>query len=164
MSGKTYSYSTTPTGQETLVTTTEQLIEVNQSLTLPSVVEPRSFCCQDFNNFVEEEKGRRHESINQVQKFAMAWEKILQEESEKNVAGLYEKLQESLETIQTALSSVETSEGQLQKVVSFPLSFLSVSLISFVPAVCRHRRVRLPVRAQGLQAGHRLCPGRRKEK
>ena len=131
MSGKTYSYSTTPTGQETLVTTTEQLIEVNQSPTLPSVVEPRSFCCQDFNNFVEEEKGRRHESINQVQKFAMAWEKILQEESEKNVASLYEKLQESLETIQTALSSVETSEGQLQKVVSFSLSLFLVSLSYF---------------------------------
>ena len=59
----------------------------------------------------------------------MAWEKTLQEESEKKVAGLYEKLQESLETIQTGLSSVETSEGQLQKVVSFPHSFLSISLL-----------------------------------
>ena len=85
--------------------------------------------CQDFNNYVEEEKKRRHESLQQVQKFAMAWEKTLQEESEKKVAGLYEKLQESLETIQTGLSSVETSEGQLQKVVSFPHSFLSISLL-----------------------------------
>ena len=163
MSDRTYSYSTTPTGQETLVTTTEQLIEVNQSPTLPSVVEPRSYFCQDFNNFVEEEKERRHESINQVQKFAMAWEKTLQEESEKNVASLYEKLQESLETIQTALSSVETSEQQLQKVVSFFLVNLSDSS-SFVPAVSRHRSVRLPVRAQCLQGGHRHCTGRRKEK
>ena len=60
----------------------------------------------------------------------MSWEKILQEESEKKVAGLYEKLQESLETIQNHLSSVETSEEQLQKVVSFPHSFLAIALIS----------------------------------
>ena len=49
---------------------------------------------------------------------------MLQEESEKKISGLYEKLQERLETIQGDLSSAEKNQKQLQEVVSFPPSYL----------------------------------------
>ena len=68
---------------------------------------------------MEEEKKRSKEAIHEVHKFAQFMEKFLQEESEKKVNGLYEKLQETLEIIQQDLSSAQTIEAQLQKAVSF---------------------------------------------
>ena len=93
-------------------------------------VELKCYFCQEFNQFVEEEKTRRNEAIQQVQKFATFWTKVLQEESEKKISGLYEKLQERLETFQSDLSSVQKDEEQLQKVVSFLLLILTTSFIS----------------------------------
>ena len=71
---------------------------------------------------VEEEKTRRNAAIQKVQKFSSVWQKLLEEESEKKMTDLYEKLQQTLEAVNTDLSVLEISEEELQKVVSLPKS------------------------------------------
>ena len=90
-------------------------------------MELKCYFCQEFNQFVEEEKTRRNEAIQQVHRFSIFWTKVLQEESEKKISGLYEKLHERLETIQSDLSSVQSDEEQFQKIVSFRQFILSTS-------------------------------------
>ena len=124
-------------------------------------MELKCYFCQEFNQFVEEEKTRRNEAIQQVQKFATFWEKVLQEESEKKISGLYEKLQERMETIQGDLSSAQKSEEQIQKGVSFPPSYLANILHFFLISDRYHERV--PGGARGLQGGHGHYRGRREE-
>ena len=110
MSGRAYSYKSTPTGQEFLLSKTEQVIEVESHQTAVTV-DLKCYFCQEFNQFVEEEKTRRDEAIQKVR-----------------------KLQERLETIQADLSSTQKDEKQLQEVVSFPPSLISsTSFIPFIP-------------------------------
>ena len=157
MSGRAYSYKTTPTGQECLLSKTEQVIEVEPHQTAVTV-DLKCYFCQEFNQYVEEEKTRRHEATQQVQKFASFWTKVLEEESEKKISGVYEKLQERLETIQSDLNSAQKDESQLLNVVSFPPSYLVNIFYSFVISELYLERV-----PGGAQGGNGHCRGRRQE-
>ena len=82
------------------------------------------------------------------------------------MAGVYEKLQETLEIIQKDLSSAQNIEEQLQKAVSFPPRSCLVNLFYvFVISDFCHQRALGREHSQGLQGEHEHghCRGRREE-
>ena len=72
---------------------------------------------------MEIEKKKRDDIAKEVEDFARRWQKLVEDDGEKRMAALYEQLQVSLEAINTDLSSLQVSEEELQKFVSFPRSY-----------------------------------------
>ena len=72
---------------------------------------------------MEIEKKKRDDIAKEVEEFARHWQKLVEDDGEKRMAALYEQLQVSLEAINTDLSSLQVSEEELQKFVSFPRSY-----------------------------------------
>ena len=64
--------------------------------------------------------------IEEVQKFSKFWQQFLEEESEHKIGALYEELQKKLESINGDLSSLQNSEEELRKFVSFLCSHQSL--------------------------------------
>ena len=114
---KDYSYDSPQTGLDILQSKAEQAIEVRIRA---GRTEMLSLFCQDFNQHLEEEKEKREELKKQVEEFTRALQKQLEEEGEKRMSALYEQLQDKLEAINTDLGSLQVTEEELQKLVSFP--------------------------------------------
>ena len=72
---------------------------------------------------MEIEKKKRDDIAKEVEEFVRRWQKLVEDDGEKRMAALYEQLQVSLEAINTDLSSLQVSEEELQKFVSFPRSY-----------------------------------------